>query len=97
MATEYLYSALRATAGEDITINAIVTDEEGKAITEGCGLMIIDKGSNVIAKVAGTFEGDSWLFAIPADATKGLTGRHYYRVTKGDTSLCFPTPIYFVG
>ena len=97
MATEYLYSALRATAGEDITINAIVTDEEGKAITEGCGLTILDEGSNVIAEVAGTFENDSWLFAIPADATKGLTGRHYYRVTKGDASLCFPTPIYFVG
>lgn len=97
MATEYLYSALRATSGEDITINAIVTDEEGKAITEGCGLTITAENGNVIADVVGTFEGDSWLFTISAEATKGLTGRHYYRVTKGDASLCFPTPIYFVG
>jgi hypothetical protein len=97
MATEYLYTALRATAGEEITINAYVTDGDGKAITEGCGLTITDGKTNVIAKVEGTFEGDSWLFTIPADATEGLTGRHFYRVTKGESSLCFPTPIYFVG
>lgn len=33
---EYLYNAIRATTGDDITITADITDDNGKYIDSGC-------------------------------------------------------------
>ena len=42
---EYLYDAVRASDGEDMTITATIRDNDGTAITDGCALRIFDEGS----------------------------------------------------
>ena len=39
---EYIYNAIKATAGEDITIAASITDDNNQPITSGCTLEIFD-------------------------------------------------------
>lgn len=92
---EYLYDCIRATAGQEICICAQITDDDGTAITEGCGLMLHDDEAMLI-KVNGVCNGEEWSFIIPAEATAGLKGRHWYCICKGDASLCFKEPIYLV-
>lgn len=94
---EYLYDAIRAHAGNDITIAAVVTDDEGNNITEDCALVLHDKDrETMIAKFEGTYSEGEWLFLIPADITKGLDGRYWYCVMRKGNALCFKQPIYLV-
>lgn len=95
MAIEYLYDAIRATAGQDITISAVITDDNGEAITDACGLMFHDD-ENMLAKVDGELDGAEWIFTIPAEVTKGLTGRYWYCICRNETNLCFKTPLYLM-
>jgi hypothetical protein len=97
MAVEYLYNVIQATAGEDITICAEVTDEEGTCITEGCCLVITDEEGKKIAECEGSCNGTEWGFNIQAIQTAGLSGRYFYKVIKDNKALDFPTPIYFKG
>lgn len=92
---EYLYDAIRATAGQDICICASITDDDGVAITDSCGLMLHDDNS-MITRVNGTFDGELWSFIIPSDVTEGLTGRYWYCICRNNTNLCFKTPIYLI-
>lgn len=92
---EYLYDAIRATAGQDIPVVAKITDEEGTIIAEGCGLMLHDENA-MIAKINGAFDGEQWIFTIPADMTEGKHGRYWYCICHHDMNLCFKQPIYLV-
>ena len=94
---EYLYDAIRAVAGQDITIAAQVTDEEGVSITDSCDLMFYGE-DGLITMVDGIYtpELDMWTYTIPADITKGLNGRYFYSISRNDSSLCFKQPLYLV-
>lgn len=94
---EYLYDAIRAVAGQDITIAAQITDEEGISITDGCSLMLHGEDS-LITMVDGVYtpELDMWTYTIPADVTEGLKGRYFYSISRNDSSLCFKQPLYLV-
>ena len=92
---EYLYDCIRATAGQDICILAVITDDEGLAITDACGLMLYDD-NGMLFRVNGTYDGEEWSFEIPAELTEGLHGRYWYYVYRNDTNLCFKTPIYLM-
>ena len=91
---EYIYDVVKASAGEDIFICAEITDSEGKDIETGCSLVFIDKDFSIINTYTGTYANGEWTFNIPAEATKDMEGRYWYRIKFHDGSLCFTTPIY---
>lgn len=92
---EYLYNAIRATAGEDITIAAEITDNSGFCVNDGCALMLWDD-EKLLTSVDGVLIDDLWNFTIPGDATSGLKGRYWYCVCHYHSKLQFKEPIYFV-
>ncbi|MBE6782959.1 MAG: hypothetical protein E7536_02990 [Ruminococcaceae bacterium] len=92
---EYLYDAIRATAGLDIAITANITDDEGAPITEGCSLMLSDDNTD-ITMATGYYDGEIWEFNIPASSTVGLSGRYWYCIYYNDNTLCFKKPIYLM-
>lgn len=93
--TEYLYDAIAAVAGQDITVNAVITDDTGQAITTGCSMVLHDDNGELV-EVKGTYvsEDEAWEFTIPADATTGLSGRYWYCMRHNKSNLCFKQPIY---
>ena len=91
---EYLYDAVKGIAGENIIICAEITDADGADITSGCNLLFIDKDFEQIAEYNGTYANGEWTFTIPAQVTKGLEGRYWYRIKLKDESLSFSAPIY---
>ena len=40
MALNYLYNAIVASKGEDTAISAVITDDEGATIFDGCALRL---------------------------------------------------------
>lgn len=94
MAIEYLYDVVKAIAGEEINICAEITDAMDNPITSGCSIVFIDKDFSTIGEYAGTYADGDWIFTIPAEATKGMEGRYWYRIKFKDGSLCFAAPIY---
>lgn len=92
---EYLYNAIRATAGEDITIAAKLTNDDGSQIVGGCHVMLSDD-EKVLITVDGECVNGTHNFTIPAAATKGLHGRYWYCICSGNASLCFKEPIYLI-
>ena len=92
---EYIYDAIKSTAGADITINAKITDVDGAVITDGCALMLYDNDS-MITSVSGSYADDEWSFTIPANVTDGLCGRYWYCIYAHDNPICFKQPIYLV-
>lgn len=93
---EYLYNAIRATAGQEILIAATVTDDSGDVIKDGCRIVLyID---DIMLTFAGSFNPSDnlWTFSIPAEATEGLIGRYEYCIQRNGANLCFKEPIYFV-
>lgn len=96
---EYLYDAIRAVAGDDIVINAYVTDENEQVITENCYLILHDqKGEEMLIKAEGYYSPEylNWEFHIPAEDTAGMNGRYWYCVKHDQANLCFKQPIYLV-
>ena len=94
---EYLYNAIRATAGQEITIAANVTDESGVTIDNGCCLMFHgdnDKTVSVNGEYVETL--DLWTFTIEPEITEGLKGRYWYCIQRNGANLCFKEPIYLV-
>ena len=93
---EYIYNAIRATAGEDIPITAKITDDAG-AVVEGCMLSLFDKDSTTkLVTVAGTTTAGLTEFNIAGADTAGLCGRYWYCICNCDgESLNFKLPIYF--
>ena len=92
---EYIYNAIKATAGEDITIAASITDDNNQPITSGCTLEIFDD-EEVLVTIDGVYADDLWSFVIPADATINLKGRYWYTINNQYFSLCFKDPIYLM-
>lgn len=95
---EYLYNCIRATAGSNVEITAIIQDGSGANITENCHVMLFDKDDTLLITVDGTYlaELGTWQFTIPAKETVGKKGRYWYRICTHKDSLCFKQPIYFV-
>ena len=93
--TEYLYDAIVAVSGEDITVNAVITDDMGQAIKTGCSMVLCSDNDELI-EVEGTYvlEDEAWEFTIPADTTTGLSGRYWYYMRHNESNLCFKQPIY---
>lgn len=92
--TEILYNAIKTVAGEDINILAEITDADGADITSGCNLLFIDKDFVTIGEYKGTYVNGVWNFTIPAEVTKDINGRYWYRIKLKDESLSFSAPIY---
>ena len=96
---EYLYDAIRAVAGQQIVINAYITDEQENIITEDCYFVLHDGATgNMIAKIFGSYNTEStvWDFVIPKEITTGLNGRYMYCIQHDGSNLCFKQPIYLV-
>lgn len=93
---EYLYNAVRATAGEEINISAIITDNSGASVTENCGITFY--GDEKTTAISGIYYEDlkQWAFIIPADITEGLNGRYFYTIWQGGKDLCFKQPLYLM-
>jgi hypothetical protein len=92
---EYLYNAIRATAGEDITIAAEITDNSGFCVNDGCALMLWDD-EELLTSVDGMLIDDLWNFTIPAAATTGFKGRYWYCICHKHNKLQFKEPLYLV-
>ena len=92
---EYLHTAIRASAGENIAISAEVTDELGNIVTEDCALIIYLE-NNGILMIGGNCIDGIFTFEVPGDMTKDLKGRYWYCVRHNGEPVCFKQPIYFV-
>lgn len=92
---EYLYDAIRASAGQDITVAAKITDDEGNLITSGCDLML-HNDKEMIARIDGAFDGEVWNFTVPAEITQGLEGRYWYCICHNNSNICFKEPLYLI-
>lgn len=96
---EYLYNGIRAHAGNHLTISAIVTNENGEAVTEGVSLVLHDKDRETMLYMAnGTYneETKEISFVIPKEITQGKNGRYWYCIQHEGNALCFKEPIYLV-
>ena len=94
---EYLHNAIRATAGEDITVSAKITDENGLPITTGFHLSLYSDNER-LDSFSGKYSSGVWEFTIAADATTDLRGRYWYCICSDNTheKLNFKQPIYLV-
>ena len=90
---EYLYDAIKASRGADAVIMAKVSDG-GVPITEGVRLGIYDEA--LIVEVAGVYMDNAWVFEVPAEVTKKLSGRYFYDIFTDETTYSFKQPIYFI-
>ena len=92
---EYLHNAIRATAGDEITVAAII-EQNDIPITEGCHIMLFDKNSVLLETLDGGYDAENgvWYFTIPGELTKGKYGRYWYRICSPVESLCFKQPLY---
>ena len=92
---EYLYNTIMAVAGQDITIYALITDDDEQVITTDCSLVLYNDEEELVS-VDGIYLPESlqWEFTIPANATSGRDGRYWYSVQHNNKSLCFKQPIY---
>ena len=92
--TEILYNAIKAVAGEDISIAAEITDAMNNPITSECSIVFIDKNFSTIGEYDGTYKNGEWTFNIPAAVTTDLKGRYWYSIKFDGGALSFAAPIY---
>ena len=96
---EYIYDCIKASAGTDITIKAVITTNVTDSEIEGkCSLEVYDKDDKdiVIYNTVGTVTDGIWTFIIPAKITEGLSGRYWYCVKYFDNTICFKEPMYLM-
>lgn len=94
---EYLYNAIRATAGTPIVITAIITDDAEIPIEEGCSLEL-HNDKELLETVAGSLNQETtlWEFTLEPQVTAHLCGRFWYRIRHNEEILCFKEPIYLM-
>lgn len=94
---EYLYDAVRASDGEDMTITATIRDNNGTAITDGCALRIFDEGGALIEEVGGTYYTDAkrWEFEFTFPTHKARA-RYFYTIVHNGEEINFKARIYVV-
>lgn len=94
---EYLHDAIRAVAGQEIAVNATITDDLDMPVTTDCKLILHDDDTELFVATGIYLEEDtSWTFNIPANVTTGLSGRYWYDIQHEGNNLCFKKPIYLV-
>lgn len=93
---EYIFNTIKASAGNDIDVVAKITNDDGSPITLNCSMMLFDEEEGMIADVKGNYIDENWVFSIPAEATEGRVGKHWYCVCYGSQNLCFREPLYLV-
>lgn len=91
---EYIYDAIRATAGNDVIIAAEVTEENGDIVTDNCALTLYIE--NKVLDFDGVRKDGTYEFTIPASITSGLMGRYWYAIKRNSNLISFKQPIYFV-
>ena len=89
---EYLNDAIRATAGTELNIVTRIS-EDGEPI-DGVQLVLHLGTIEVVAD--GFQDGEVYVFTIPAEITKGYSGRFWYCFRREDEMLCFKQPFYLV-
>lgn len=94
---EYLYDAVRASDGEDMTITATIRDNDGTTITDGCALRIFDEGGALIEEVGGTYYTDAarWEFKFTFPTHKARA-RYFYTIAHNGEDMNFKARIYLV-
>ena len=93
---EYIYDAIKASAGQPIGITAKITKEDSEEITKDCNLILYDD-EKMLIRVDGVYLGNSiWQFEVPAETTQDLKGRYWYSISHEDSDLCFKQPLYLV-
>ena len=94
---EYLYDAVRASDGEDMTITATIRDNDGTTITDGCALRIFDEGGALIEEVDGTYYTDvgKWAFKFTFPTHKARA-RYFYTIAHNGEDINFKARIYVV-
>lgn len=94
---EYLYNAIRATAGEDISIAAKIVSDSGIPVENSCHLVLYDNQDNILTKIDGALIDETWQFTIPAAITADIRGRYWYCIcNETHNKLSFKQPIYLV-
>jgi hypothetical protein len=94
---EYLYNAIRATAGEEITIAAEITDINGIPILKGCHLNLYSDKERLTTINGELDEFGVWQFTIPAEVTANLTGRYWYCMcSENHNTFNFKQPLYLI-
>ena len=84
----------RASSGQDIRINAVITDG-GEAVTTNCSITLWS-GTDVVYKGDGEYNGERWAFVIPASVTIELHGRYYFAIDNGGTYIDVTQPITII-
>ena len=94
---EYVYDAVRASDGEDVTITATIRENDGTTITDGCALRIFDEGGALIEEVGGTYYTDvnrcEFNFTFP---TYKARARYFYTIAHNGEDINFKARIYVV-
>lgn len=96
---EYLYDAIRAVAGQEIKVEAYITDENENLVTEDCTFVLHDKaGTKMLLAKNGEYDPifKVWQFVLAPEETKGLSGRYLYCIQHKNSNLCFKQPIYLM-
>lgn len=94
MAVEYLYNCIRATVGDDMTIEAEIADDNGDPITEECRFRLYGKDEQIINISEGLYTEGMWTFVVPIkDLPKG---QYLYSVCHKGINICFKQPLYLV-
>lgn len=95
---EYLYDAIRAVAGQEIAVAAVIADDLNIPVTEGCKFVLHDETGAVLHEVDGIYipEDEQWTFNIPASVTTGLHGRYWYSIMHEGVNMCFKQPLYLL-
>lgn len=95
---EYLHNAIRAIAGQEESVYAFFANNDGTFISEGVAFMLHGPDGEMVAAVEGNFNAETgqWTFNVPAEATKGRKGRHWYCFQHDHKNLCFLQPYYLM-
>lgn len=94
---EYIYDAIKASANTEAQIAAVITGDEGEAITEGCSIKLFSD-EELLYENKGNYFNETWFFSIPAKVTSKLHGRYWYYIYDDINNKClnFKQPFYIV-